>query len=237
MSVIPAHFIRSRFGPAAIGALVLASLCATAPATAQEPVEFWTEAAVRYEPVKDLDLTLGYAVRMDARELEVDRFFPEAGVRYEVLDWLRLGVGYRLIRDRRGDTSEFQTMHRYHFDASTSFDVLDDFEVGFRARIQRQHSRTANKNRLELAPEFRTRVSVEYERHDVVRPEVSWELFMPWGPESHRGFHAHEWRVKFALGLRLGDHDLAPFYHLERRIDDRVNIRTHVVGLEYRYSF
>lgn len=126
----------------------------------QRDAGLWLGAAIDYEIIDDLELSLSDELRLDRYITNIAKNNLDIGVAYDMKKWLSLGAYYRFSREN--DNGLWNNSHRYYTDATFQYKSLH-FKYAYRIRYQTQHNaihKSENWNVMDHT--IRNKVSVDY---------------------------------------------------------------------------
>lgn len=207
----------------------LGSLLVSTRARADEDVQLWTSAGVRYRVSKDWRLEYEQHLRFDQDVSRMESVKPELGVSWKATDLARMGLGYRYSMERNKD-DEWRPEHRLHVQGALGTE-FGPVSVAYRMRFQERLEFTGD---FESKHTLRHRIGAEVDTDTGFTPSITLEGFT-WITES--GTPVRErWRFTGGLEVKLDKKHVGEvFYRREVPIYDTRDPIEHIMGLAYQY--
>lgn len=228
-------------------ASMLVLLLQQAAAAADNDVQFWTEAGVRYKINKQFRLKFDQHLRFDEDVSHVKSIMPELALLYRPLKYLRLQIGYRYIAEPFDDNGETfaDSWHRFYIDIRFRL-RFKPVTLRYRFRFQEEfgepwtgYSQAAS---LETKPTLRNKLELAVKAGKHLKPFVSAELFNRLGDPDRA---LQKLRLTPGLAITLNSHEISLFYRAEiclfeenrGAVTHEIGDTNHILALGYHYRF
>jgi long-subunit fatty acid transport protein len=201
-------------------------------------LETWNSIQVGYKLNKNWSFDFEEQLRLKNNSSEIGSYFSELSTTYKLPSDIKLAAGFRYSRenDTKGAKQGYREQFRYQVDVSYQH-KLSKLELSYRIRYQnkREFSFTESLNK-DAIQKMRFKVGLNYNipkwKFD---PNISLELFNQISG-TNTGFDA--FRFTSGTDYKLNKHNkIGLYYRLERELNKVYPKSTHIIGIEYKYSF
>ncbi|NCP84734.1 MAG: DUF2490 domain-containing protein [Bacteroidetes bacterium] len=201
-------------------------------------LETWSSIQVEYELNKQWSFELEEQLRLKNNSTEIGSYFTEFTTSYKLPSSVKLALGLRYNRenDNKGAKQGIREHFRYQFDVSYKHE-LENLELSYRLRYQnRQEFSFTETVEKDAVQKMRFKTSLDYNiKKWKIDPSLSAEIFNQLSG-NQTGFDA--FRITAATDYKIkGKGKIGLFYRLERELNVDYPKSTHIIGINYKYSF
>lgn len=190
----------------------------------EKDFEIWTSINLEKEFLKDFEVELEGAYRLEENVTRTKAILGKVGLTYKYKKWLRIKANYRIAN--RIDEIE----HRLNGDLLLRAEI-NRFQITLRNRFQREWIVNINPKDF-----FRERLKLSYNiRKFPLDPYIAGEA---WYRFSNIENQFEELRADFGMQWNITNRsELELFYRGIREVNENNPQRTYVLGIEFTYSF